>query len=201
MATTSTYSSHVALRGTTVTPPETPQGDEMANPYTAPIPPTPRPPGTRPLHKRVVVWIGGSALLVAGALIGSTGTTAKARRGQGQARDDDHRDCHSHARTRPDRHRDRQSQGEARPRRHRHQDRYRQGRRHGQQQQQQQQSGQHRHVHDRLQRGELLLGRTVLPEQRPRSRHHQRERHEDQVHLQLKRMALDLHLTKHATTP
>ncbi|WNO75469.1 MULTISPECIES: hypothetical protein [unclassified Streptomyces] len=45
----------------------------MANPYTAPIPPTPRPPGTRPLHKRVVVWIGGSALLVAGALIGSTG--------------------------------------------------------------------------------------------------------------------------------
>ncbi|MFF6999093.1 hypothetical protein ACFY93_29650 [Streptomyces sp. NPDC008313] len=45
----------------------------MTNPYTAPLPPSPRPPDTRPLHKRVLVWIGGTALLVTGALIGSSG--------------------------------------------------------------------------------------------------------------------------------
>ncbi|MFD9251508.1 hypothetical protein [Streptomyces bottropensis] len=45
----------------------------MTNPYTGPTPSAPRPPGTRPLHKRVLVWIGGSALLIAGTLIGSAG--------------------------------------------------------------------------------------------------------------------------------
>ncbi|MFJ3796178.1 hypothetical protein ACIPSJ_07805 [Streptomyces sp. NPDC090088] len=40
----------------------------MTNPYTAPIPPTPR-----PLHRRVLVWVGGTALFVTGALIGSAG--------------------------------------------------------------------------------------------------------------------------------
>ena len=45
----------------------------MTNPYTTPIPPSPRPPDTRPLHKRVLVWVGGSALLVVGVLIGSNG--------------------------------------------------------------------------------------------------------------------------------
>ena len=45
----------------------------MTNPYTTPIPPTPRPPDTRPLYKRVLVWIGGSALFITGAFIGSTG--------------------------------------------------------------------------------------------------------------------------------
>ncbi|MFE9097931.1 hypothetical protein [Streptomyces sp. NPDC007264] len=45
----------------------------MTNPYTTPIPPTPRPPDTRPLHKRVLVWVGGTALLITGALIGSAG--------------------------------------------------------------------------------------------------------------------------------
>ncbi|MBO8187894.1 hypothetical protein [Streptomyces spirodelae] len=46
----------------------------MTNPYTAPIPPTPPPPppGGRPLHKRVLVWLGGAALLIAGVAIGST---------------------------------------------------------------------------------------------------------------------------------
>ncbi|SES34505.1 hypothetical protein [Streptomyces qinglanensis] len=45
----------------------------MTNPYTAPIPPAPRPPDTRPLHKRVLVWVGGVALFVAGVGIGATG--------------------------------------------------------------------------------------------------------------------------------
>ncbi|MEU5196409.1 hypothetical protein AB0G86_20505 [Streptomyces scabiei] len=45
----------------------------MTNPYTGPMPPAPRPPDGRPLHKRVLVWIGGSALLMAGTLIGSAG--------------------------------------------------------------------------------------------------------------------------------
>ncbi|MEV5842014.1 hypothetical protein AB0M32_08565 [Streptomyces sp. NPDC051985] len=46
----------------------------MTNPYTAPIPPAPSPPpATRPLHKRVLVWVGGTALFVTGALIGSAG--------------------------------------------------------------------------------------------------------------------------------
>ncbi|MGW2742846.1 hypothetical protein [Streptomyces sp. NPDC001450] len=45
----------------------------MTDPYTTPIPPTPRPPDTRPLHKRVLVWVGGTALFITGALIGSTG--------------------------------------------------------------------------------------------------------------------------------
>ncbi|MFE7759813.1 hypothetical protein [Streptomyces sp. NPDC057438] len=45
----------------------------MTHPYTSPTPPAPRPPDSRPLHKRVLVWIGGSALLIAGTLIGSAG--------------------------------------------------------------------------------------------------------------------------------
>ncbi|WP_189262761.1 hypothetical protein [Streptomyces fuscichromogenes] len=45
----------------------------MTNPYATPIPPTPRPPDTRPLRKRVLVWIGGTALFITGALIGSAG--------------------------------------------------------------------------------------------------------------------------------
>ncbi|MCX4910963.1 hypothetical protein [Streptomyces sp. NBC_00878] len=45
----------------------------MANPYTTPTPPTPRPPDTRPLRKRAQVWIGGSGLFIAGALIAATG--------------------------------------------------------------------------------------------------------------------------------
>ncbi|MGP3978514.1 hypothetical protein ACTWQF_31810 [Streptomyces sp. 8N114] len=44
----------------------------MTNPYTTPIRPTPRPPDARPLRKRVLVWVGGSALLIAGVIIGST---------------------------------------------------------------------------------------------------------------------------------
>ncbi|NUS05447.1 MAG: hypothetical protein HOV97_23155 [Nonomuraea sp.] len=43
----------------------------MTNPYTAPIPQPPRPPDIRPLHKRKRVWLGGSGLLLAGALIAS----------------------------------------------------------------------------------------------------------------------------------
>ncbi|MFF9041482.1 hypothetical protein ACF090_39120 [Streptomyces sp. NPDC014892] len=51
----------------------------MTNPYAGatppapPVPPTPRPPDTRPLHKRVLVWIGGAGLLIAGSVIGSAG--------------------------------------------------------------------------------------------------------------------------------
>ncbi|MFE3323793.1 hypothetical protein [Streptomyces sp. NPDC059176] len=45
----------------------------MANPYTTPIPPSPRSPDPRPLHKRVLVWVGGTALLITGVLIGSAG--------------------------------------------------------------------------------------------------------------------------------
>ncbi|AZS86275.1 hypothetical protein AB0465_10520 [Streptomyces griseoviridis] len=45
----------------------------MTNPYTAPIPPAPRPPDARPLRKRALVWLGGSALFLTGVLIGSTG--------------------------------------------------------------------------------------------------------------------------------
>lgn len=45
----------------------------MTNPYATPIPPSPRPSDTRPLHKRVLVWVGGTALLVTGALFGSAG--------------------------------------------------------------------------------------------------------------------------------
>ncbi|MBZ3907163.1 MULTISPECIES: hypothetical protein [Streptomyces] len=51
----------------------------MTNPYTGPTPPTPpsapapRPPDTRPLHKRVLVWLGGAGLLIAGSVIGATG--------------------------------------------------------------------------------------------------------------------------------
>ncbi|WP_338671649.1 hypothetical protein V1460_01500 [Streptomyces sp. SCSIO 30461] len=45
----------------------------MTNPYATPIPPAPRPPDTRPLHKRVLVWVGGTALLITGTLIGSAG--------------------------------------------------------------------------------------------------------------------------------
>ncbi|MCH5670891.1 hypothetical protein [Streptomyces gilvus] len=45
----------------------------MTNPYTAPIPPAPRPPDTRPLRKRKRVWFGGAGLLLAGALVTSAG--------------------------------------------------------------------------------------------------------------------------------
>lgn len=45
----------------------------MTNPYATPIPPSPRPPDSRPLHKRVLVWVGGTTLLITGALIGSAG--------------------------------------------------------------------------------------------------------------------------------
>ncbi|MFE0730564.1 hypothetical protein ACFW2X_20390 [Streptomyces antibioticus] len=45
----------------------------MTNPYATPVPPPPRPPDPRPLHKRVLVWVGGTALLITGALIGSAG--------------------------------------------------------------------------------------------------------------------------------
>lgn len=45
----------------------------MTNPHTTPIPPTPRPPDTRPLHKRILVWVGGTALFITGALIGTAG--------------------------------------------------------------------------------------------------------------------------------
>ncbi|NLU71835.1 hypothetical protein HCC61_03900 [Streptomyces sp. HNM0575] len=45
----------------------------MTNPYTAPIPPTPPPPGGRPLRKRVSVWLGGAALFVAGTVVGTAG--------------------------------------------------------------------------------------------------------------------------------
>lgn len=45
----------------------------MANPYTAPTPPTPRPPDARPLQKRKRVWLGGSGLFIAGVIIAATG--------------------------------------------------------------------------------------------------------------------------------
>ncbi|WP_019549233.1 hypothetical protein [Streptomyces sulphureus] len=47
----------------------------MTNPYTGPIPPAPRPPDTRPLHKRVLVWLGGSALFLTGLIIGTAEDT------------------------------------------------------------------------------------------------------------------------------
>ena len=43
----------------------------MTNPYTAPIPPPPRPPDIRPLRKRKRVWLGGAGLLFSGVLIAS----------------------------------------------------------------------------------------------------------------------------------
>ncbi|KPI02347.1 hypothetical protein OK074_5348 [Actinobacteria bacterium OK074] len=45
----------------------------MTNPYATPMPPAPRPPDTRPLRKRVVVWVGGSALFITGVFIGTAG--------------------------------------------------------------------------------------------------------------------------------
>ncbi|MEV5463260.1 hypothetical protein [Streptomyces sp. NPDC002788] len=45
----------------------------MTNPYTTSTSPTPRPSDGRPLHKRLLVWAGGTALLITGALIGSAG--------------------------------------------------------------------------------------------------------------------------------
>ncbi|MEU2085176.1 hypothetical protein ABZ569_25355 [Streptomyces albus] len=45
----------------------------MTDPRTAPIPPVPPQPHTRPLHKRALVWVGGSALFLAGVLIGTAG--------------------------------------------------------------------------------------------------------------------------------
>ncbi|MEX3102645.1 MULTISPECIES: hypothetical protein [unclassified Streptomyces] len=41
----------------------------MTSPYTAPTPPAPRPPDTRPLRRRKRVWLGGAGLFLAGALI------------------------------------------------------------------------------------------------------------------------------------
>ncbi|MGW3037116.1 hypothetical protein ACWDCB_38685 [Streptomyces sp. NPDC001178] len=49
----------------------------MTNPYTAPIPPAPRPPDIRPLRKRKRVWLGGAGLLFAGALIASPANDGK----------------------------------------------------------------------------------------------------------------------------
>ncbi|MET7683855.1 hypothetical protein [Streptomyces sp. NPDC005423] len=46
----------------------------MGNPYTTPTPPAPRPPDTRPLRKRALVWIGGLGVFTAGALLGTTGS-------------------------------------------------------------------------------------------------------------------------------
>ncbi|MEU5346842.1 hypothetical protein AB0H18_39520 [Streptomyces sp. NPDC020766] len=50
----------------------------MVNPYNTPTPPpappVPRPPDSRPLHKRVLVWVGGSGLFIAGALIAANGS-------------------------------------------------------------------------------------------------------------------------------
>ncbi|NEA44141.1 hypothetical protein [Streptomyces sp. SID11385] len=43
------------------------------NPYGTPEPSTTDPAPGRPLHKRVLVWVGGTALLLTGALIGSAG--------------------------------------------------------------------------------------------------------------------------------
>ncbi|MEU6441395.1 hypothetical protein [Streptomyces sp. NPDC047046] len=43
------------------------------NPYGTPGPLTTDPGPARPLHKRVLVWVGGTALLLTGALIGSAG--------------------------------------------------------------------------------------------------------------------------------
>ncbi|MEU3252954.1 hypothetical protein [Streptomyces sp. NPDC006997] len=45
----------------------------MANPYTTPMPPAPRQPDSRPLRRRKRVWLGGSGLFLAGALIVGTG--------------------------------------------------------------------------------------------------------------------------------
>ncbi|RVU27918.1 hypothetical protein EOT10_06475 [Streptomyces antnestii] len=43
------------------------------NPYTTP--PAPRPPDTRPLHKRKRIWLGGSGLLLTGALLVGAGNS------------------------------------------------------------------------------------------------------------------------------
>ncbi|WP_405871249.1 MULTISPECIES: hypothetical protein [unclassified Streptomyces] len=49
----------------------------MTNPYTAPIPPTPRPPDTRPLRRRPRVWFGGAGLFIAGVVIAATGSSGQ----------------------------------------------------------------------------------------------------------------------------
>lgn len=49
----------------------------MTDPSTDPIPPAPRPPDARPLRKRVLVWVGGVVLFVAGLAIGATGDDEK----------------------------------------------------------------------------------------------------------------------------
>ncbi|MFF4764973.1 hypothetical protein ACFY1V_00485 [Streptomyces sp. NPDC001255] len=43
------------------------------NPYGTPAASTTDPAPARPLHKRVLVWVGGTAFLLTGALIGSAG--------------------------------------------------------------------------------------------------------------------------------
>ena len=45
----------------------------MTNPYTTQ--PAPRPADTRPLHKRKRIWLGGSGLLLTGALIVGAGNS------------------------------------------------------------------------------------------------------------------------------
>lgn len=45
----------------------------MTDPYTVPMPPTPPPPGGRPLRKRVSVWLGGVALFLLGTGVGAAG--------------------------------------------------------------------------------------------------------------------------------
>lgn len=49
----------------------------MANPYTTPMPPTPPPSDIRPLHKRKRIWLGGSGLVVLGALMVGVGNGAE----------------------------------------------------------------------------------------------------------------------------
>ncbi|MFD1660388.1 hypothetical protein ACFSL4_19800 [Streptomyces caeni] len=49
----------------------------MADPYTTPMPPAPRRPDTRPLRKRKRVWLGGSGLFLAGALIAGAGNSGQ----------------------------------------------------------------------------------------------------------------------------
>jgi hypothetical protein len=46
----------------------------MTNPYATPVPQPPRPAAARPLHTRVLVWVGGSALFLVGALVGAAGS-------------------------------------------------------------------------------------------------------------------------------
>lgn len=164
----------------------------MTNPYTTPIPPTPRPPDTRPLYKRVLVWIGGSALFITGAFIGSTGDDGQQPVGS-RVKPATTITATVTATPKPAPTVTETLKAKTRPGPTVTITKTATAKAAGERQRQR--PGQHRHVHDRLQLGELLLGGTVLPEQRPWGRHHHRERHEDQVRVPVERMALDLHLT------